>query len=374
MSARDDARGGAWFVAAGLCAGLGHYLFQVLATLRLDPAHFAAFSAWLAHLAAAFVAAGVTQYLANFHPVGGRRLTRALIGVNALALAAAAVILVSEDPFGLATGAAVLVLATGLGWTLGQLQIRLDYFGLAGAQIANAGVKLGVPLLAGAGPAIFARAVGLAFLPALWFAGARLRRRSVAPAAVTPSRRGWIAPVTLAVAANVLPQFDLIALEHAVGPEDFSEFARASLFYKGIYFVTFVFAQWLLPRQIRGGVKLSRALGPVAAFAGAAAIGLTFLSPYVSDLVLHWDHAPPRGLIFGSCLHMGLLTLIFLIVQDACARNRPGRAAGLLVALALEAAVAVATGPTPSVYLIAAVVAQTALVLAALRLTSVPPA
>ena len=373
MSAAKEAREGALFVIASLAAGVGHYAFQILASRHLSADEFARFSGWLAHLSLAFVGAGLVQYAANFHPAPARLVRRSLTAVNVGMAAALLAWAFGGDALGPAPALAIVVLAIGYGWVTGQVQIRLDFRGLAFAQVLTAAVKVLIPVAVFGGLSGYAFGLGFGFVPATWLLSARLWSRTAAPSGLV-ARPSWTAPILIAVASNLIPQFDLLLMQHTQAPSTFDAFARVSLFYKGIYFVVFIFAQWLLPRQIRGGGP--RWLGPglVAGFAALSSVGLAVLSPLLVRYVFHWDQTPPRLLILMSCGHMSLLTLVFIQIQALSAAGRVKPAAAMLGVLGLEAALQLSFAWPTLTYLAAAIVAQSALVILALRVPSRAPA
>ena len=354
------------FVGASVCAGLGHYVFQVLASRRLSGFEFASLSAWHAHLALGFTLAGLAQYAANFHPAPRRWLRPALVVVNAVAVGLLATWWFGLDPLGLGLGAAICLLAILYGWTMGQAQIRLDFRGLALAQVVVAVAKLTVPFVATGGVTLFTFAIGFCYLPGLLILSARLWR---APDANVTGPGAWLAPVILSVAANVIPQFDLLLTRHTLDAAAFDDFARASLFYKGIYFAVAIFAQYILPYQIRGDRRGARALWTVG-FAAAASLGLSLTSPLFARYVFAWAQPPSFWLILLSCVHMSVLTVIFMDVQAACARGAHARAAVPLVLLSLEAVFQLCFGLSTMHYLLFVIVIQGLTVLAGLRFHS----
>jgi hypothetical protein len=329
---------GGFFVAANLLAGLLHYVFQVVAARELSAPSFAELNGWLADVSVFAAAGGLLQYASNFRPASRARLRSAIVGAGA-----AAVLLACMWRFGGAgltpeRGLAVVFASCMFGWLLGQAQIRMAFVVMGTAGLIVAASKLaftfvpffdpadverfGLPIFACYGPGV------LVLILFLW----------QAPNVQHSAPGSWAAPLILSMAAAVIPQFDMVLMNHTQPPEIFQDFARASLFYKGIYFVVFIVAQWLLPQQIQARSRTAvKALVLTGAAAAAASAMLSLLSPWISTLVMHWPVAPQAGLVFWSCLHMSLLTLLFLWIQEACAHGRTRVAAFALAALALEA-------------------------------------
>jgi hypothetical protein len=335
------------FVAANVVAGLLHYLFQVIASRRMSAAEFSQFNSWFAHMAVFFFIGGLLQYAANFFPAGRRRLRATVVIVNLFTLSLLA--LWPLTPAGATVLHAVMVLtgAAAIGWLTGQAQIRLLFLTIAAVNLLTALTKLSVIFWVKVEPAVleqFVFAVFASYLPALWWLSAKMWNGSDAEAHPTPRAptghwlESWSAPVVLSVAGAVIPQMDLVIMSRIQSAVMFQEFARASLFYKGIYFFIAIFAQWLLPHQIRAreGRLATASLGMAALSIGGSA-ALTLASPLVVAWILHWESTPPPLLTFSSCLNMSLLTWIFLLIQEACAQGRVRMAAFTLAALSFEA-------------------------------------
>ncbi len=362
-------RSGSPFVAFNVLAGLLHYLFQVLASQRLTSAEFSDLNSWFAHIALFFVVGGVLQYAANFFPSPRHRLRTAILGINALSFALT--VLWPYSPEGQTVLRALMIL-TGcslFGWLMGQLQIRMLFNALTISNLLVALTKLTLIYTPISGPTELDRftfALFACYLPALWYASVAAWKSHDQFAEGRKkmwSLELWSAPVVLSAAAAIIPQMDLVLMSWLQPPVVFQEFARASLFYKGIYFFIFIFAQWLLPFQIRkhesGLVKASLALAAAAVFGSAA---LTGAAPWIVRWLLHWDQTPSLWLIFASCLNMSLLTWAFLLIQESCAQGRTRLAAVALAILAAEGGIQIALGLDALYYLGLAIGAQAAIV------------
>jgi hypothetical protein len=203
------------------------------------------------------------------------------------------------------------------------------------------------------------------YLPGLWYLSASLWKHSAPP---EPKKQAstatlWQAAFILSAAAAMIPQVDLFVMSRIQSAVDYQDFARASLFFKAIYFLLFIFAQWLLPHQIRATEKPKKNWLIFAVAAVVASVGLTAIAPFVSVNVLGWDHAPDTKLIFLANFNMSLLTWIFFEIQSATASYEvrvPGLILGLLV---MESLVQWALALNPIYYLSAAIITQTVLIL-----------
>lgn len=368
MNASELKQGG-FFVAGSLLAGLLNYLFQVLAARQLSPDQFAALNGWFADAAVLFLLGGLLQYAANFAPAPRARLRLAVIGFNIASL-----LLLwrwsAQSGLTFERGLLLVMGSCFLGWLTGQAQIRLAFGVMAVSGVLFALTKVAAaawPGLSSAPIEVFALGLYAAYLPAIWFLSIYLWKASDPR---TPGQPSWAAPFVLSTAAAVIPQFDMVLMNHTQDASVFQDFAHASLFYKGIYFVVFIVAQWLLPKQIHSKTRTPlKSVAVIALGALVASAGLTAVSPFVSQWVLRWPHRPELDLVFWSCLHMSLLTLLFLWIQETCARRRPIWAALPLVILAAEAVLQLIFRLPAREYLIVLTCLQTFVLIQAYRKT-----
>jgi hypothetical protein len=355
---------GAAFVAANLVAGLCHYFFQVIASKELSAADFSELNAWFANIAIFFMIGGLLQYTANFLPASKTRLRQAIVVINIFYGCLAVAWFMSSPGLTLPRALMVLSGSTVFGWLLGQVQSRLLFFVMAGANLLFGVSKLLFVLLLPWGIERYTFALFACYLPGVLLISVGAWR---ADPRAEPKRGSlldwqlWAAPVILSVAGAVIPQLDLVLMDRIQSPPDFQAFARASLYYRGIYFFMFIFAQWLLPQQIRESqMPVSPWYLALAGLGGSA--GLALVSPAVTTYILKWSEAPAPLLIFASCLNMSLMTWMFLLIQEACARHRVRAAGAALLVLALEALVQLGLKLPPFGYLFLAIGFQLALI------------
>ncbi len=365
-----ELRSGAFFLVASVGTGLCNYLFQVVAARQLSSENFSQLNGWFADLALFFMFGGVLQFAANFWPSGPRLLRPILVIANALAIAAITYWLTAPGALTLERVLMILVVSTLFSWLMGQVQIRLQFTIISLVNVLGAVSKLGLSVAPFGLPTElnrYAFAMFATYLPGLWIISVYLWS---APKPEPGARHsGWSAPILLSIATAITPQFDLVLMHHTQTSATFAEFAQASLFYKAIYFLIFILAQWLLPRQVKHhNHEGSAGLPAVAAGGLVLALGLTLISPWISRLLLSWPQGPARSLVFLSCVHTTLLALIFLTVQGACAR-RDLRLSGLLLAgLALEAGVQMLLRFEANNYLLFIIAAQIVLLVGSHRL------
>ncbi len=335
---KKDVHSAAVFIVSGLGAGLLNYLFQVVAGKNLSAESYANFNGWLANLSILLAAGGFLQYASNFWPARLRNIRLALVVTNLAYLAA--VIYWLQEPSDLSAGraGALIVFTTVFGWLSGQIQVRLAFGALAVAGFTLALFKLGIALLPIGNVDNLDRysfALFGAYLPALWFSTYFLW--SAQEVAKIQSRPTWLAPAVLSLATVAFPQFDIIILSHTQPDAEFAEFVRATLFSRALYFLIFILAQWLLPRQIHGNTRklepyIPHLLGAALVISGA----ITLVSPLLSLHLLGWSEAPAQMTVLTSSLQMALMATLFIFVQDYAAKGRERVALVLVSLICLE--------------------------------------
>ena len=330
------------FVAANLLAGGFNYLYQVVASRELSAQEFSDLNAWYAHLAIFFMLGGLLQYTSNFYPARRGTLKAAVITSNLLLFLFFWAWTATEPKLSVERGVFIVLTAMASGWLMGQLQIRQRFAALATANFVLAASRLGwlwSPWPSDSPLEHFSLALLFGFAPAFWVMSFYLWSARDVSLKTSQRRAAWLGPLVLSGAGALMPQLDLLVMHYTQAPEAFTEFARASLFYKAIYFLLFIVAQLALPKQLHGQISrgvLSRF--PTLAFGALAGSAiLAALSPAFSRHLLGWGAAPDSQIVFLSCLHMSLLTLIFFWIQEQCARHKPGAASAPLVALGIEA-------------------------------------
>ncbi len=317
------------FVALNFVAGFLHYLFLVVASKQLTTENFSALSAWLAFLSFAFIGSAVLQYLSCFVPLSRRHIK---IFIAAGLLYAVAVALL---PFAFTFDHTMIGVLAGLmacvfGIFLGQAQVRLLFLGLGAGNFMVALAKLlfGVaPLLALPSGERYFWAVPMAYVPGvLLMSFVLLKHREEAPRTKGTGqiKEAIVSTVVLGAGSALFPQFELMLMRTTQSTDAFNAFARLSLFYKAIFFVFLIFSQWLLPYQLRDPKRAGKALSDPRLYAGAVALAgaAALLGPLVAIYALRWAESPSHLQIFLSCWNMGLLTWMFLLLQDLCAKRR----------------------------------------------------
>ena len=347
ISDNGAVRTATFFFAANLLTGVFNYLFQVMASRSLTAAEFGQLNAWFADLAVLFFFGGLVQYYGIFFPARRETLRRAAVAINLLGLLLVGLWQLSPEGQNWQRGFLIFSGTTSLAWCIGQIHYRKLFGAIGTANLVNSFSKLLLvllPLGMLSAAETFRFAYFICFLPALWVVSGFIWKISDEPAAVRQKRNDlqlWFAPAVLSLAAAVIPQMDMVLTSRLLPEVAFQDYARSSLFARGIYFVFLILAQWLLPFQIQGqtGRFDHRSITPLLAgltVASAAVIG--FVSPIVSQFLLGWEQAPPLAMVFLACLNMNLLTWLFLLVQKNCAEGHTRRAALALAGLAVEAA------------------------------------
>jgi hypothetical protein len=330
----------ATFLASGVLAGFLNYLFQIVTKRHLPEADFSEFTGWFADLSVFFLLGGLFQNFACFRPSARRQTRLSLILINAFFIAS--VLVWIALPGVLTADRAVLILCASccLGWLLGQVQIRLAFSVLAAVNVVMAGFKLAFTQLPYGAPEAmdrYALAMFANFLPAIWLMSAFLWRAPDAQR--NEGKESWSPAVVLSIAAAVIPIYDLAILHHSISAAEYVEFATASLFFRPIYFLVALLAQWLLPRQILKQT-LDAVYAPSVLLAAAVLGGLALsaFAPFIATYFLN-STPPARTLVFMSCLHTSLLAMLLLQIQACAAGHRLAAARWTLAVLGLEAAV-----------------------------------
>lgn len=327
------------FFIAGISAGVFNYLFQVVAGRNLSAENFAALNGWFANLSMLFFVGGILQYASNFWPASKALLRFSIILANVLSVLAVWYWLSHPGVLTPDRAVMILVLSTLFGWLSGQVQIRMAFGVLSVTGILIALVKFGLVFMPIATPADldrYALALFISYLPALWIITVYLWSAPAAP--TSASKPKLAAPVILSAATAVIPQFDIVLMSHTVSAPQFQEFVRASLFFRALYFLIFILAQWLLPRQIQNSKSNILIHFPkIAAASALISCLLTIISPVISQYLLGWQESPDRFIIFMACLELSFLALFLLKIQELCAQGKIRAAAILMAVLAAEA-------------------------------------
>lgn len=334
-------RNGLLFLAISVGAGLFNYLYQVVAGRILSAGDFAALNGWLANLSVVLTLAGFAQYAANFRPMRQSSLRLSIVVFNVGAVAAIYAWSLSTRSLGWDRSLFLVSLSICFGWLAGQAQIRLALIVLASSSLVVAFAKFALalnPVESTAALDRFAFSLAAATSLGLLFLGGFLwNARDVASSNRKPS---WTAPALLSIATSIFPQFDLLLMSHSQNAADFSDFARASLFFRAVYFLVFIGAQWLLPRQIQGHAKgLSNIIPRVGLLTVILTGALTIVSPQISQLILKWEVGPEKTLVFMSSLQVSAMAILLLQVQELCAKRQIGTVLFIFSALAAEAVV-----------------------------------
>jgi len=336
-----EGRSAGLYLGASVLAGLLNYLFQVVASRQLSAQDFADLNGWFANVSILFVMGGVLQYAAVFVPTPVR-VVRGVLVIACLMMGASLWYWISRS--------------SGLGlekaWMIVSMSIVMGW--LSFASVLAAAMKLGMtwfPLGTAQEVDRYALALFAPFLLVLVVYAWRLwRARPVESHHV--GRSAWIAPICLSLATAVVPQLDLVLMHHTQSPTVFAEFARVSLFYRVIYILAFVLAQWLLPRQVvHRSHRLWRALPTLVGLSLLLSTGLALASPWVVSGIFHWESTPDLWILWLACVHTSGLALLFFYIQEACAEKDWFGVALVLGLWAVEASVQMTIGFEVRTYL-----------------------
>lgn len=364
-------RSGLIFVGVNMAAGILNYLYQVVASKQLDASEFSKLNAWIAYFSLFLVLASTCQYAANFKPASQAWLKKVLALITVITASCLGAWFLFNEPMSLTHGALIVLSASAVAWLMGEVQTRLMFGIMAIANLGLAASKLLTAITANPNEPLTATTLALiiGYLPIAVFLAIALLKSGQNPR--VPLKSSWASPLLLSVASTLIPQMDMILVHLSQPTEVFEEFAHASLFYKGIYFLIFIFSQWLLPQQVHqnrqvpglryfipGYVALTIASGLIA-----------FASPFAVSWWLKWPSAPSAQIIFLSCLNISLLAWIYLHLQRACAEGRLRAAAATLIVLGLEMAWQLYAGWSLNAYYAFALACQSAVLVFVMRST-----
>ncbi len=134
-----------------------------------------------------------------------------------------------------------------------------------------------------------------------------------------------IGAVLLSFSSVFIPNIDLVYVKGILSSSDLTQFAQVSLFYKIVFFVILIVAQWLLPRQLNRADGQTHSNRRMKLFVRVCSLGLMFslcasaIAPEFYRIVLGKQFLAPMLWVFMSCFNVSLLTGIFLEVQDQIA-------------------------------------------------------
>lgn len=324
-----EGRSAAFYVAASLMAGVFNYLFQVVASRQLSSESFAVFNGWFANISILFMFGGVLQGVAVFVPTSERLLRMGLILINVLVASGLWIWLAGPSGLNDIRAGVILVISILFGWLTGQVQARL-WFGLL--SIAGLGMAitkflaLFLPIGSSADLERYAFAMFVPYLFLLVLFTSKIwcaldsKQTGVLKKSDATATSDWLSPVLLAIALSVIPQMDMVVMSHTQPPEAFAEFVRASLFYRAIYVIALIFAQWLLPRQVQSkSVRVWARFPLLFGLSLVLSFILAALAPWIVQFVFHWDSSPGFWIIWLSCVHTACLALLLFYIQEALA-------------------------------------------------------
>jgi hypothetical protein len=345
-----------FLLAANLCAGALHYLFQVRAAAQLEPAAYGALNGWMAYLSLALFFGGAAQMASNFFPwtsAGVRRIGWLTIAATLLGLAwlGFATRRGTTGPTALEFGIACTVLGTLQQWTLGQFQARTWFVWMGSALVLAAVMKWTCTFL----PAFSAVNLSGAYFWAFPLSyGASCLLQSIvmlsqassmslpSPGGMT-SGRAWLGALTLALAMALLPQLDMLNLRGLQSDYALGQYARTSLFAKAIFFAALTLLQVALPHHVlahkgRPSPEYARIqwlerLGLFTCVLGSFVAAAC--APWLTSHFLGFELSSAQRLwVLLSCLALTALYGHLQAVQVCCATGEWPRAAARLFAVA----------------------------------------
>lgn len=320
-----------YFLFSNVLAGVLNYLFQLVAAKQLSALDYSDFNSWLAHVSFLAWISGLVQFTSGFSPASSKWILRLALVLNVLCLATLFLTWSYQITHPQWLGAFVIFNNMAIAWFLGQAQNRLMFFTLGTSALLVAIVKFAsifIPLSTMGAVDRYIFIVFVSIFPSLWLTTYLLckdKSSSSAPAVSASTFSFWLFPVVMAVMTALTPQQDFILLRHTQTDLIFAEYSRGGIFARGIFFVFLIFAQWLLPFQLRGqktttSGKFKNWMIVVASL--LTSIAFTAAMPIFNSFVLKWEQLPNLQFVFLSCLNMCLLTWFYILLQELCAQRK----------------------------------------------------
>lgn len=315
------------FVFINILAGIFNYLFQIVAGRNLTVGEFSSFNEWFAFASLFAFGGGLLQNGANFYPVEKTALIRQY-AIYAFICLMVLWSVVSEKSTISTFTISFVIMSIINGWLVGQSQVRLMFTTMASAGAILALTKIALTFfpVAEVNALTYIKIATVAIVPSILFLGAIQifgKQKNTANRQHS-SYQALFSAAILTASAAIVPQMDIIILSKTLDRGIFEQFIQASIFYKAVFFFFLIFAQWLLPQQVRQsqtfvGKYLFNFIPVALTLTGAIALAL--VSEPVSNYIMNWNPAPPRTFVFLSCVNMSLLTWIFLLIQESCSKK-----------------------------------------------------
>ncbi len=291
---------------------------------------FGAFTTWVAYLSIGFILGSIAQFAANFLPLKKSVLiSMALMALAAQGIALFALMYIGAMHESVVLATLTVLSATTFMWFLGQIQAQLRFYVVGGLLLLTAFLKLGTVgvchwlgffdasfywsyFVSFSAPLVVIL-IYLALSPKSEINSSSLTSREV------PIRLG--STVLLAAAATMIPQVDILIAHQLLDPTELGTFSRVSLLYKAMFFGLFIFAQWLLPHQIRNesiNLKSLKMTWAIAGLGVALSVVATAIGPTITELLLQFSLSESRVWILLSCLNMSFLIATYFLIQMEC--------------------------------------------------------
>ena len=340
------------FLGLSAVSGAVYYIYQLLAAKLLSPEDFGQFSGWMAWVYLGLAGGAFTQYLGNFFPVQKKGLKVSLGFAYLISFFVVMGFWLSSEFNALKIGWMAILISPFAGWLAGQTQRRLLLITFSFGGFLMAVAKLGIVFLLPYANDLMnisvtraelfywslplSLVIGIAYFGAIL---ARERKRSPISFAKADShiRTRILGAVLLSFSSVFIPNIDLVYVNHIQPSSVLTQFAQVSLFYKIVFFVILIIAQWLLPRQLNRTDEQSRSTRRMKLFVRVCSLGLMFslvasaVAPQFYKIVLGKEFLAPMLWVFMSCFNVSLLTGIFLEVQDQIASLKVADATACLI-------------------------------------------
>lgn len=306
---------------------------QIIAATKLATADYGRLNTWIVDISLALSIGALCQTSANFFPMRAMplRLTALVLLFVSATVGVAITILARNGTTSSWAWIASMFPATLLaGWLTGQLQLRLKFAQIGCAGLVGAVAKVGMAALVPIGmePLVwfflaFSLSMVFSTLVLVIFCLVVEENAHLTPTSLVGAQARLGCAFVLTIASSLLPQIDIMCLRLVQSAEVLGEFARATLFAKGVWFVITLGLQITLPLRLRARANDPHLIvwldGGVLALAIASAVAGALVGPDIMRLFLNFDLDENRLWILLAGLMAVIMFVALRAIQQYCA-------------------------------------------------------
>lgn len=316
-----------YFFFANLISGVIHYLFQVYAGRTLDLVAYGAFNSWFALISVLTVASLFIQYLPNLIHIPKSTFRISILFLIVINFVFLWRIFLYKHISIFEISIWYLVVSVGYGFIFGIAQSHLFFILIATATLLQSLIKFLFGFFWTDKVLGFYLAPAVSYVPALlpllllYFKPLHEIKR------LHNIKSAAFGTFILSFITVFIPQMDILIVKFTQNELIIGEFARVSLFYKGVFFFFLIIAQMLLPKQTQAQSFIKNLHITLKDCFLILLIGLltggisTLLFKPITNLVFNTNVETPHSWVFLSLLHISLLTFIFFKIQAYVAKK-----------------------------------------------------